>query len=153
RAVFALSYRALEPAAARLFRLLGLHPGPDISTAAAASLAGQSPAQTRSLLGALTRVHLVEERTRGRYASHDLLRAYAAERAEEAEPEPERRAAVVRLLDHYLHSAYAAERLANPTRTLIKLAAPTPGVLPEDPGDRVRAVAWLAAEHPVLVGA
>src|SRR5205823_13068251 len=81
RAVFACSYRALSAGAARLFRLLGLHPGPDIALPAAASLAATPPAQARALLAELTRAHLLSEHIPGRYALHDLLRAYATEQA------------------------------------------------------------------------
>ena len=82
RAVFSWSYRALsDPDAARMFRLLGLHPGPDISLAAAASLAAVRPGQARAPLAELTGAHLLAEHTPGRYACHDLLRAYAAEQA------------------------------------------------------------------------
>ncbi len=76
RAVFSWSYRALSDPAARMFRLLGLHPGPDISLAAAASLAAAKPGQARVPLGELTQAHLLAEHTPGRYACHDLLRAW-----------------------------------------------------------------------------
>ena len=81
RAVFSWSYRALSPDTARMFRLLGLHPGPDITVSAAASLAGIAPDQARALLVELTRGHLLSEHRPGRYAFHDLLRAYATEQA------------------------------------------------------------------------
>ena len=81
RTVFSLSYRHLPDAAARMFRLLGLHPGPDISTAAAASMAGVPLAQARAALRDLARASLIIESVPGRYGFHDLLRAYAAEQA------------------------------------------------------------------------
>jgi hypothetical protein len=99
RAVFSWSYQALEPAQARLFRLLGLHPGPDVSAAAAASLFG-SP--VRPLLAELTRAHLLTEHQPGRYVFHDLLRAYAIEQAQLHDSAAERRAATGRLHDHYV---------------------------------------------------
>jgi len=129
RAVFSWSYTAHNPAAARLFRLLGLHPGPDVSAAAAASLAGHSPPQTRPLLAELTRASLLFEHAPDRYALHDLLRAYAADLARAADPGDQRRAAVGRVLDHYLHTAYTADRLLNPARDPITLTlAPPPPV-------------------------
>ncbi len=78
RAVFSWSYKQLSQGAARVFRLLGLHPGPDISLPAAASLFGQPAAEVRPLLAELVRAHLLA-RAVDRYALHDLLRAYAAE--------------------------------------------------------------------------
>src|SRR5204862_1353220 len=99
RAVFSWSYRALTPATARLFRLLGLHPGPDVSTAAAASLAGLPPDRARPLLGELTRKHLLTEHNPGRYTFHDLLRAYAAELADTHDTGAERHTTVERMLD------------------------------------------------------
>jgi NB-ARC domain len=65
RSVFSWSYHALSAGAARLFRLLGLHPGPDIPVAAAASLAGIPPGPARTLLAELTRVHLLAEHVPG----------------------------------------------------------------------------------------
>jgi DNA-binding SARP family transcriptional activator len=85
RAVFSWSYRLLSKAAARLFRLLGLHPGPDFTTPVAASMAGLEPRQVRPLLSELTRVHLLVERVPGRYMFHRLLRAYAVEQAHRQE--------------------------------------------------------------------
>ena len=82
RGVFSWSYAALSPAAGQLFRLLGLHPGPDITAAAAASLAGLTPGQVRPTLTELVRAHLVTEHTPGRYTPHDLLRSYALEQAQ-----------------------------------------------------------------------
>ena len=103
--MFSWSYRALTAPAARMFRLLGLHPGPDITTAAAASLAAIPPGQARALLTELTRAHLLAEHAPGRYTFHDLLRAYASELASAQDGPADRDAAVHRLLDHYLHTA------------------------------------------------
>jgi len=79
RAVFSWSVDNLPARQTRMFRLLGLHPGPDIAIPAAASLAGTPPAQARGDLRELARAHLISEHVPGRYAMHDLLRAYAAE--------------------------------------------------------------------------
>ena len=81
RAVFSWSARQLDDESARMFRLLGLHPGPDISVPAAASLAGRARPQARRLLRELVRAHLIAEPVPGRYTFHDLLRSYAAEKA------------------------------------------------------------------------
>jgi tetratricopeptide (TPR) repeat protein len=148
--VFSWSYRALDADAARLFRLLGPHPGPDLGAPAAASLAGLPPARTRRLLAELARAHLVVEHAPGRYGLHDLLRAYATERAREAEAPARHAAAVGRTLDHYLHSAHAAAMLLSPARDPITVPAARPGVTPERPPDHAAAMAWFAAEYPVL---
>src|SRR5262249_56285904 len=104
RAVFSWSYQALSGAAARLFRLLGLHPGPDISTPAAASLAALPVPRARALLAELARANLVVEHIPGRHTSHDLLRAYATQLAQTIDSDGERRAATGRMLHHYLHT-------------------------------------------------
>jgi DNA-binding SARP family transcriptional activator/tetratricopeptide (TPR) repeat protein len=153
RAVFSWSYQTLSAESARLFRLLGLHPGPDISAAAAASLTGLPPSRVRPPLAELTRAHLVEEYTPGRYAFHDLLRAYAADLARTTDTDEQRHAATRRVLDHYLHTAYAADRLLLPVRHPIDPTPPQPGVTPEHPADRQRAFEWFAAEHAVLLAA
>jgi len=155
RAVFSWSYTALTPGAARLFRLLGLQRGPEISAAAAASLAGLPRRQTRGLLAELTGASLVAERAPGRFAFHDLLRAYAADLAHTVDPDDQCRAGVGRLLDHYLHTGHAADRLLDPHRDPIGLPVPSPapGVTPERLADLGQALAWLAAELPVLLAA
>jgi len=155
QAVFSWSYTTLTPEAARLFRLLGLHPGPDISAAAAASLAGHPPGETRRLLAELTRASLLTEHAPGRYAFHDLLRAYAADLTHTHDPVGQRRVAVGRMLDHYVHTAHTADRLLYPARDPIPLALtpPDPGATPEQPADYGQALAWLTGEHPVLLAA
>ena len=134
--MFSWSYQALSAPTARLFRLLGLHAGPDIAAPAAASLAGIPPAQARSLLIELTRAHLLTQRVPGRFSFHDLLRAYADELTNAHDPPDERRAAVHRLLDHYLHSAHRAGELFRPGRAdPIAMAPAQPLVTPENPAD------------------
>ena len=153
RAVFSWSYRHLGPTAVRLLRLLGVAPGPDVSVSAAAALAELSAAEASRALAELTRASLLSERAAGRYASHDLLRAYAAEQCLEQDGEEMRRAAVRRLLDYYLHSAYAAERLLHPARDPISLPPAPPGLVPHAPRDDEHARAWFAAEHANLLAA
>ncbi|MFS8201268.1 AfsR/SARP family transcriptional regulator [Streptomyces sp. CWNU-52B] len=153
RTVFSRSYDALSPAAARLFRLLGLHPGPDATAAAAASLAGVPPARVRALLAELTRTHLLDEPVPGRYSFHDLLRVYAGELAHTEEEEDDRRHATHRLLDHYLSTALEAQRLLGPPADRILPAPAQPRVTAERPADREAAMAWFSAEHPVLLAA
>ncbi|GAA3780059.1 BTAD domain-containing putative transcriptional regulator [Plantactinospora mayteni] len=153
RAVFSWSYQALGASAARLFRLLGLHPGPDLTLPAAASLADLPASRIRPLLAELTRAHLVTEHVPGRYTFHDLLRAYAAELAEAVDPPTVRRTAVHRLLDHYLHTAAAADRLLRPHQKALPLPPLTPGVDPEPITDHRQALTWFTREHAALVAA
>jgi DNA-binding SARP family transcriptional activator/tetratricopeptide (TPR) repeat protein len=151
RAVFSWSIHYLTPTAARMFCLLGLHPGPDVTASAAASLAGVAPAAACRDLDALTSAHLITEHKPGRYILHDLLRAYAAEQAGAADDEQAGRAAIRRVLDHYLHAAHAADRLLNPARDQITLAPCMDRVLPERLADHGQAMAWFRAEHDVLL--
>jgi tetratricopeptide (TPR) repeat protein len=153
RAVLSWSYHALTPAAARLFRLLGLHPGPDISTAAAASLAAVSLPQVRALLAELIRANMLVEPTPGRYSFHDLLRAYATEQTHRLDADAQRRHATHRMLDHYLHTAHAADVLLEPNRDPITLSLVQPGVTPESFADHQHARDWYTAEHAVLLAA
>ncbi|MFI0538631.1 AfsR/SARP family transcriptional regulator [Streptomyces sp. WSLK1-3] len=151
RAVLSWSYHALSPGAARLFRLLVLHPGPDVSLPAAASLAGLGAAAARSLLSELVHTHLVDEPAPGRYAWHDLLRAYAAELSAGTDGPGEVTAARRRMFDHYLHSAHGAARLMDLTRDRIVPAEPSPDVRAESYATPQRAMAWFEAERAVLV--
>jgi len=152
RAVFSWSYRNLSDPAARMFRLLGLHPGPDVSVPAAASLADVRAENAAQMLAELADAHLATEDAAGRFTLHDLLRAYAAEQSR-ADSETSRQEAVHRLLDHYLHSAYAAARVLAPWRSPISLDPAVPGVAAEHPADQDGALAWFDAEHRVLLAA
>jgi DNA-binding SARP family transcriptional activator len=152
RAVFSWSYHQLSSPAARMFQLLGLHPGPDTTAPAAASLAGLDPGHARRLLRELTHAHLLTEHAPGRYTFHDLLRAYAAEQAATG-PERTRHEAVGRMLDHYLHTAHTAARLMQPHRRAPALDPVSPGVTPEPLTNHQQALAWFEAEHRVLAAA
>ncbi|MGP3968404.1 AfsR/SARP family transcriptional regulator [Streptomyces sp. 6N223] len=154
RTVFSWSYRALSPDAARLFRLRGLVPGPEISTAAAASLAGIPVRDAHRLLTELTRAHLATEPSPGRYGWHDLLWAYAEELTRLHDSEDERREALHRLLDHYLHSAGRGDRLLDLYhRVPLTLAPPRPGVTLARIADRAQSLAWFGREHRMLLAA
>ncbi|GAB3435743.1 AfsR/SARP family transcriptional regulator [Flindersiella endophytica] len=151
RRVFSWSYRRLGPAAARLFRLLGLAPGPDIAAAAAASLAGKEIAGTRQVLAELGRAHLLVEVEPGRYSFHDLLRAYALELCEDVDSAQEREAAMRRILDHYLLSAHSGAMVLYPQRDPIVVAPAEPGCVPETFATRQQVLTWFAAHHTVLL--
>jgi tetratricopeptide (TPR) repeat protein len=153
RLVFSWSYHQLDGEAARLFRLLGSHPGADLAVPAAASLSGLPPREVRGPLARLARAHLITEHAPGRYTFHDLLRAYATELARATDPAAERHAAQHRILDHYLHTANAAALLFNPHRDPITLTAGQPGVGPQPLTDDQQALAWFIAEHRVLLAA
>jgi DNA-binding SARP family transcriptional activator/tetratricopeptide (TPR) repeat protein len=151
RAVLSWSYDQLSVLAGQMFRLLGLHPGPDISLSAAASLAGVPRAGAGTALRELTRTHMVAEYTPARFAFHDLLRAYAADQSERHDTEEERQAATRRVLDHYLHTAMAATTRFSPHRSPLRLPEPLPGVLPADFSAKEQAASWFDAEAPVLI--
>jgi tetratricopeptide (TPR) repeat protein len=151
RAVFSWSYQQLTAPAARLFRLLGLHPGPDVTAPAAAGLARVPVVRARSALAELARAHMIAEHTPGRFAFHDLLRAYATEQSHALDSESERQAAVHRMLDHYLHTAHTAALLMYPGTPVIAVAPPQTGVTPEKPADYAAASAWFDAEYAVLL--
>jgi tetratricopeptide (TPR) repeat protein len=89
----------------------------------------------------------------GRFAYHDLLRAFASEEADASEGETDRRTAVHRMLDHYLHTAHAAALLLRPARDPLALPLPMPGAITEYLGSDGPALAWLEAEHKVLSAA
>ncbi|WP_037363959.1 AfsR/SARP family transcriptional regulator [Nakamurella lactea] len=115
RQVFSWSYRALEPATARVFRYLGMLPTPNADLPAIAALAGSGEcgANVRSVrreLQLLVRAHLVEQNEFGHYGQHDLVRAYASELADEVDGRAERSAAGSRLLGGLALTADAARR-------------------------------------------
>ena len=151
RAVFSWSYRALRPDAARMLRLLGLHPGPHLTVPAAASLGGLSMKTAGKLLDELVQANLVIEPVPGRFALHDLMREYALELVSAEEPKADRDRAVRRLLDHYLHSGYAATAVIDPMLTGEGPGDALPEVLMEDMADHDTAMNWLTAEQEVLL--
>ncbi|MGH3971795.1 MAG: tetratricopeptide repeat protein [Pseudonocardiaceae bacterium] len=153
RVVLSWSYHALPPETARVFRLLGLHVGPDISVAAIAALAGITAVRARQLLDHLTGVHLLEEIGRDRYRFHDLLRIYAAERAATEQTNHERDNAVHRLLSWYLHTADAAGRILTPQWRYVPLDPPEADLSPLAFTTYCQALQWCEAERVNLVAA
>jgi len=149
-AAFGLSYHDLTPGAQRLFRRLGLVPGPTFDAYAAAALDGTSLDESHHHLAELYDQHLITEPAPGRHQLHDLLREHA--RALAADNPTDSDEAISRLLDYYLHTAAAARRhfapwgYPGPSR-------PPPGHRPAHAPDlstRERAAAWLEAERPNL---
>jgi DNA-binding SARP family transcriptional activator/tetratricopeptide (TPR) repeat protein len=152
RAVFSGSYRHLDARAARAFRLAGLHPGPDLDSYAAAALTGSTVEQASLLLGLLARAHLLQPAGPGRYGMHDLLRAYARELVTDQDGETDRRAALTRLFDHYLHAAAVAMDTLVPAERHRRPCIPSPAT-PSPPvtGDPGAARAWLDIQRAILV--
>ncbi|EXG82104.1 AfsR/SARP family transcriptional regulator [Cryptosporangium arvum] len=149
RVVFSWSYRALTPDAARLFRLLPLHPGPDLTPVSAAALAGIDTRTGVALLGELTS-HMMLHGRDGRHQLHGLLRAYAEYLSEKLDDPALRRAATLRVFEHYRRAAHAAHRWLEP-----QLPAPQPppapdGVMPRRFLGQDDAMAWFTAERQVL---
>ncbi|MGC9670434.1 AfsR/SARP family transcriptional regulator [Planosporangium sp. 12N6] len=151
RAAFDLSYAALPEPARRMFRLLGLVPGPDVTAEAAGALTGLPADEATRLLDRLAAVHLVDRHAPGRYGFHDLLRLHAAAHAD---ADPERVAAVERLYDHYVRTARAAGDRIFPRPLHLPLPERTAGggAVPVFP-DTAPARDWLEAERVNLVTA
>jgi DNA-binding SARP family transcriptional activator len=105
RGVFSWSYRMLGGRAARLFRLLALVPGPEVTVAAMASLAGVGLSEARTLVGELLRTGLLAEHRPGRFSTHDLVRAYAQELVQLHDDAGARELAFRRLVGHYRQTA------------------------------------------------
>jgi tetratricopeptide (TPR) repeat protein/transcriptional regulator with XRE-family HTH domain len=152
-AAFDLSYRDLTASQQRLFRRLGLAPGPDIDAYAAAALDGISLKQARKHLDDLYDQHLLTEPNPGRYQLHDLLREHAASLARTEDDEAQRLEAVHLVLDYYLHTAYSGSLLLNPVRRYVTPEPPCPGVITQPLRGLSDALDWFAAERQVLVAA
>ncbi|GAB1817667.1 AfsR/SARP family transcriptional regulator [Herbidospora sp. RD11066] len=103
-----LSYHHLTPNQQDMYRLLGLHPGPDIERYAAAALVGTTPEHAARLLDDLVDAHLLQEPVPGRYRFHDLPRAHASATLADEDTDLDRRAALTRLFDHYIRTASTA---------------------------------------------
>lgn len=150
RTVLSWSCRCLDGAAARGFRLLGLHPGGGFGPYTVAALTGSCVQDARRVLDTLARASLIQPGGAGRHTMHELFKVYAAEQAAIHDAEPATGAAVVRLLDYYLHSAYAAVRLLKPSFDSPALGPPGPGVTIPVMATRAEAMSWAEAEHPAL---
>jgi DNA-binding SARP family transcriptional activator/tetratricopeptide (TPR) repeat protein len=158
RAAFDLSYATLEPAAQRMFQLVGLHPGADLSEPAAVALAGTSADEARAMLADLAGAHLVDEHVPGRFAVHDLLHLYARSRADDELSDADQRAATSRLGDFYLRTTDAAARVLYPNMQRLPLPARLRSAAePPDPDQGIvfaaggPALAWLESERPNLI--
>jgi tetratricopeptide (TPR) repeat protein len=147
------SYQDLPVDRRQLFRLLALHPGHDLDTHAVAALAGVSVRAAEEHLRALGADHLLQQPTPGRFTLHDLVRAYAADRAADEDRLVARKAALTGLFDYYLAATatamdtlFEAEQHRRPARS------PTAAALPPvaEPG---AARAWLDADRANLIAA
>lgn len=149
---FLWSYQRLGPEERRLFRLLGLHPGPDIGIDVACACDGRTPAETRHSFGILVNAHLLERPDLGenRYRFHDLMHEFAAYRAELDEPPESRRAAQRRILDFYLRSAATADRVLYPNRITPPDLPAEDGVEPLAFDTRAQAQTWFNQERTNL---
>ena len=154
-AAFGLSYADLSPHLQRLFRRLGLHPGPEVDEYAAAALDGTELAVARRGLEALYDQYLLTEVTHGRYRMHDLIREHARALAEHLDPDQDRKLVTARLLDYYQGTAArAGALLARQARPGPQNPAAAPDAIPAavpalTDGDQ--AVAWVRTERDSLL--
>ncbi|HEY2697056.1 MAG TPA: BTAD domain-containing putative transcriptional regulator [Pseudonocardiaceae bacterium] len=147
RSVLSWSYAALTEEQATVFGLLGLAPGPDISLLAAANLADLTDSRTRSVLRSLERVSLIQQHVPGRFRMHDLVRIYAAERAEVQTREP----ALRRIAAFYANAAARCEHFIGATsRQASPVEPPTTSRGPVDVNGKDAAMAWFDAEYSGL---
>ncbi|MCE7006272.1 tetratricopeptide repeat protein [Kibdelosporangium philippinense] len=148
RTVFSWSCERLSATAARMFRLLGVFPGPDISTHCAAALAGTGIGQARRDLTELVRAHLLTEIRPGRFGFHDLLREYATEQAAKEEST---RDAVGRVLDYYLHTALSGDKQLYNNHAGLAIDPPVEGAYPQELTDYSNTLRWFDDEHHSLM--
>lgn len=151
RTVFAWSYRDLPDEAARMFRALGLHPGPDISLSAAAAALGVPVRTARRALDILLGAFLIQSSRPHRYELHDLLRAYALDQARTADSAVERRATLDRMLRWYIASASGASLMLSPGDSFPGDVPPVEGPEPAMFADAAAAYEWFDTERPNLV--
>jgi hypothetical protein len=151
RAVFSWSYDALDPDAARLFRLLALHPASDCGLPAAAALASTTPGHARRLVDRLINAHLVEEQQSGRFTQHDLLRAYAAEKITQIDGTAGRDDALRRLYGWYLYSAANAQALLINDPPVTEFGVPDEDVHPDTFEHQDEAKTWFERERHALL--
>ncbi|ROP35727.1 putative ATPase [Saccharothrix texasensis] len=148
--VLSWSLRSLTEQQRTVFALLGISPGPDTTPPATAALTGLPAAHARRALAALENASLLDRRAGGRFAMHDLVRAYAAATAHGL-PDDVREKALTRVGDFHLHTAFVADRLLDSHRQPPQLDPPAPGIHPHPLSDATDATTWLDAEHTTLL--
>ncbi len=153
--VLSCSFTALPERHARMASLLGLASGPDTTVLAAANLTDLSPDEAATILRGLERLSLVRQTGPGRYQMHDLVKLYAADRAQTGELRPAVPGALYRLLAYYTHTALKGNQLLHPHGVLVKSSAPVPDGYPHHHAftDAVSVLAWFDAEHACLLTA
>ncbi|EOD68317.1 AfsR/SARP family transcriptional regulator [Amycolatopsis vancoresmycina] len=152
-AAFALSYAHLDAAQQRMFRLLGLNPGPDIDVPAAAALAAVPAAEAERLLESLVDDHLLQQPVTGRFRFHDLVRQHAQATVQADEPEPARTAALRRLVAFHLHTGHRGSRLLDQQHPPIDVGEPPPGCVPAPLADDTAAMTWFDGNHQCVLAA
>ena len=151
RAVFSWSYRHLDPVAARGFRLMSSHPGPDLDLYAAAAVAGVTLEEARHAVDLLVRAHMIQPAGPDRYGLHDLLRGYARELSAAEDAADERRSALTRLFGHYLYAAATAMDTTYPGERHRRPRIPAPASAVPPLAEPAAARTWLDAERANLV--
>ncbi|MGY0058555.1 AfsR/SARP family transcriptional regulator [Streptomyces sp. LZ34] len=150
---FEMSYNTLTTDQQTVFRLLGLHLGPEFGPHSAAALTGLPLEETERIIESLLDAHLLQEPAPDRYRFHDLLGEYALTLAATEDTEEEREQAIQRLIDFHLNASAQADRMIYPRRARLDLhLAPSPCPLPAWP-DAQDAKHWLTAERTALVAA
>jgi DNA-binding SARP family transcriptional activator len=138
-----------RPDPARAFRLLGLWHGPSISLPAVSALLAEPEDHVADALEMLVDAHLLQSLAPDRYRFHDLLRVYAAEKAEAGETQQDRDQAVLRVLTWYLHTAEAAGRVISPQHARVPLGDGHPLAF----ASLEQALDWCETERADLVAA
>lgn len=151
RTVFSWSYRHLDAAAARCFRLVGLHPGVEFGVGVVAAMLDLGVSEAREQMDRLTGVHLVEDVRHGRYRLHDLVRLYARELSQAEDDDPTRAAVIDRLLSWYLTMAERASDVLAPWQSLAGADSQLSGLRQFRQYDEARA--WFDMELTSLAAA
>jgi DNA-binding SARP family transcriptional activator/tetratricopeptide (TPR) repeat protein len=160
RASLSLTYDGLQPAAARLFRLLSVFAADSVPVWVAAGLLDGDPVESASLVELLVDTQLLDVagldlNGEPRYAFHDIIRLFAGEQLARTEDAASRQQALVRVLGGWLSLAEAAHRrLYGGNYLIVRGAAPrwqppadVHAVVVDDP------LRWLDAERPNLCAA
>ncbi|SFR16086.1 DNA-binding transcriptional activator of the SARP family [Lentzea waywayandensis] len=150
-AAFDLSYTALKPELAQMFRLLSLVPGTDFTPEMAAALSGLTTQDARRRLDRLATANLISNHAPSRYQFHDLLRDYAAERLAFEEGRADSRLSLRRLLDWAVRSVDNATSAMKSTLFRFPRPAAVDSVVPRTFSTSTEALTWLDVERANLV--
>ncbi|WP_250028533.1 NB-ARC domain-containing protein [Paractinoplanes maris] len=140
-----------DPPMRRAMCLLSTAPVTELGVDAVAALLGMPARDVDDCLREFEGAGLLQRKADSRYFMHPLVRLYWMHQTPEVLGDDAAQAAVRRLVDFLLHSAFDGERLLSPQRPAITLTDTTRDVRPAPLRTAAEAMGWFDAEGTTLL--